>query len=227
MNGGGMDTDLITIDGPAGSGKSSVSRSVAGKLGFTYLDTGAMYRAVAFDAERRGVDFEDGSALEALCLSLDLEFEPNGETTRLYMGGEDITDAIRTPEMDMLSSAVSAVPEVRKAMTGLQRRLAAAGRIVAEGRDMGTVVFPDAMHKFFLTASKEIRAERRYTERINRGEKIPFSRVMEELGRRDRQDESRAIAPLRAAGDAKVIDTTDMTLEQVVSSILTAVRAKS
>ncbi|MFO7784159.1 MAG: (d)CMP kinase [Thermodesulfobacteriota bacterium] len=220
-----MIRDLVTIDGPAGSGKSSVSRSVAGQLGFTYLDTGAMYRAVAFEARRRGLDTEDAAALEDLCGGLDLEFEPNDEITRLYLGGEEITDAIRTPAMDMLSSAVSAVPEVRKAMTGLQRRLAAAGRIVAEGRDMGTVVFPDAMHKFFLTASKEVRATRRYSERINRGEMVSLSRVMEELEQRDRQDESRTVAPLRPAGDAKVIDTTDMTLEQVVSTILLAVRA--
>ncbi len=220
-----MIRDLVTIDGPAGSGKSSVSRSVARQLGFTYLDTGAMYRAVAFEAGRRGAGIEEGAALESLCLALDLEFKPQGENIRLYLAGEDVTEAIRTPEMDMLSSSVSTVPEVRKAMTGLQRRLAAAGRIVAEGRDMGTVVFPEAMHKFFLTASREVRAKRRYIERANRGENVSLSRVEEELERRDRQDESRALAPLRAAADASVIDTTEMTLGQVVSSILLAVRA--
>lgn len=219
-----MIRDLVTIDGPAGSGKSSVSRAVARQLGFTYLDTGAMYRAVAFEAGRRGLDIEDGAALEGLCRGLDLRFEPNGETTRICLAGEEVTDAIRTPEMDMLSSTVSAVPEVRKAMTSLQRRLAAPGGIVAEGRDMGTVVFPDAMHKFFLTASKEVRAARRHAERITRGEEVSFSRVMEEMERRDRQDESRLLAPLRPAADARVIDTTDMNLEQVISAILLAVR---
>lgn len=215
---------IVTIDGPAGSGKSSVSRAVARKLGFTYLDTGAMYRAVAWEAARLGIEISDGQALEGLCGRLDLQFEFDGDTTRLYLGGTDLTGSIRTPEMDMFSSAVSAVPEVRKAMTVMQRRMGDAGRIVAEGRDMGTVVFPDATHKFFLTASNEIRAMRRYNERVARGEEVSFSRVMEELERRDRQDESRALAPLRPADDAMIIDTSGMDQDQVVSAVLAAVR---
>jgi CMP/dCMP kinase len=218
--------NLVTIDGPAGSGKSSVSRSVAGRLGFVYLDTGAMYRAVALQALRHGLDTRDGAALDRLCRGLDLAFEPDAEATRLRLAGEDVTEAIRTPEMDLLSSRVSAVPEVRKAMTALQRRLAEGGRIVAEGRDMGTVVFPDAAHKFFLTASGDVRAMRRYRERTGRGEEVSLSRVSEELARRDLQDESRALAPLLAAGDAQVIDTTDMTLDEVVSAVLASVRGK-
>lgn len=222
-----MIRDVITIDGPAGSGKSSVSRSIAGRLGFVYLDTGAMYRAVAYEARRIGINNTDGAGLDALCRTLELKFERNGETTGIYLGAEEITDSIRTPEIDMLSSSVSAVPEVRKAMTMLQRRQGAQGRVVAEGRDMGTVVFPEAMHKFFLTASEEVRARRRYLERINRGEKVFFARVMDELRRRDRQDESRALAPLCPAPDALVIDTTDMNLSQVVSTILLSVRGKT
>ncbi len=217
---------MVTVDGPAGSGKSSVSRSVARRLGYVYLDTGAMYRAVALAAKRVGADLGNGPGLDDLCRGLDLSFVSEGNGTRLLMGQEDISRAIRTPEMDLLSSAVSALPEVRRSMTELQRRMGAAGGMVAEGRDMGTVVFPEARHKFFLTASPEVRAERRYRERLDRGEEVSLSRVAEELERRDRQDESRAIAPLRAAEDARVIDTTGLTLEQVISSITRAVRSK-
>lgn len=216
---------VITIDGPAGSGKSTVSRDVARRLGLVYLDTGAMYRAVALAAQWRGLDEKNGFHLGELCHELDLSFQPDGETTRLFLQGEDVTSAIRTPEMDMRSSAVSAVAEVRSAMTRLQRRLAVrAGGVVAEGRDMGTVVFPDAAHKFFLTASPAQRAKRRYAERIERGERISLQRVEEDLARRDRQDESRVLAPLRPAEDALVIDTTALTKDEVVSRILQCIR---
>lgn len=216
---------VITIDGPAGSGKSTVSRHVARRLGLAYLDTGAMYRAVALAARWRGVDEKNGPELGELCRELDLSFQPDGEINRLFLQGEDVTSAIRTPEMDMRSSAVSAVEEVRSAMTRLQRRLAVrAAGVVAEGRDMGTVVFPDAAHKFFLTASRAQRAMRRYTERIERGERISLQRVEEELGRRDRQDESRVLAPLRPAEDALVIDTTALTKDEVVARIFQCIR---
>ncbi len=216
---------MVTIDGPAGSGKSSASRAVARELGFVYLDTGAMYRAVALAAFRRGVDVKDGTSLGNLCRELDIRFRPfrDGEH-HLFLNHEDVSPAIRTPEMDMLSSAVSAVPEVREAMTLLQRRLAEIGGVVAEGRDMGTVVFPEARHKFFLTASLEARAQRRYRERLERGEAITLNRVQEDLERRDMQDESRSLAPLRPAGDARILDTTHLTLEEVIETILEAVR---
>jgi cytidylate kinase len=217
--------DVVAIDGPAGSGKSSVSRAVARRLGWVYLDTGAMYRAVALAAKRLGVDPGDGSGLGSLCRGLDLRLVPDGGRVRLFLGEEEVSGAIRTPEMDMLSSAVSAVPAVREAMTGLQRRMGEAGRVVAEGRDMGTVVFPRARYKFFLTASPAVRAERRYRERLARGEKVEPARVTEEMQRRDRQDASRSVAPLRAAEDARVIDTSDMSLEQVISLITQAVRS--
>ena len=216
---------VITIDGPAGSGKSTVSREVAKALGFVYLDTGAMYRAVALAAQRHGVDETNGPKLGALCRELDLSFEPAGELNRLFLKGEDVTVAIRTPEMDMRSSAVSAVKEVRSAMTELQRRMAVrAVGVVAEGRDMGTVVFPDAAHKFFLTASRAQRAQRRYSERVERGERVSVKQVEEDLGRRDRQDESRVLAPLRPAEDALVIDTTALTKDEVVAAILQRIR---
>lgn len=215
---------IITIDGPAGSGKSTVSRMVADKLGLLLLDTGAMYRAVALKAKRMGLDFDDRENLKKMCRELDLRFNRDGEKTKLYLDGEDISSSIRTPEMDMLSSRVSAQKEVRSAMTDLQRRFAGKGGLVAEGRDMGTVVFPDSNHKFFITASPEVRVERRYKERAGRGESITRQEVERELRKRDHQDETRAIAPLRPAEDAIIIDTSTLNLEQVVERILKKVK---
>jgi len=215
---------IITIDGPAGSGKSTVSRLVAKKLNFLYLDTGAMYRAVALQARRMGIDLSDGKKLWRLCEHLDLNFKTDGYHTRLCIGEEDISSAIRTPEMDMLSSRVSAIGEVRTAMTELQRKIGKGGGLVAEGRDMGTVVFPDADHKFFLTASPEIRAERRYRERVDRGESVSKTEVEMELRKRDNQDKTRSIAPLVPAEDAKVIDSTRLNPDQIVDQILICVK---
>lgn len=212
--------DIITIDGPAGSGKSTVSRTLAGRLGFVYLDTGAMYRAVALEAKRRGVAIDDGPSLGRLCRDLDIHFEVQGDRNRIYLGRDDVSEEIRTPEMDLLSSSVSAVREVREAMTEVQRRIGAQGNVVAEGRDMGTVVFPESRRKFFITASRAVRAERRYRERVARGEKVDRQRVEEELERRDRQDESRDIAPLRPAADALLVDTSEMSIDGVVTLIL-------
>ncbi len=212
--------NVITIDGPAGSGKSTISRLLAKKIGYLYLDTGAMYRAVALAAKREKIHLNDGKALEELCNSLDLRFITDQVPPRLFLNGEDISAAIRSPEMDMASSEVSAVSEVRKAMTGLQRKMAKGMTLVAEGRDMGTVVFPDAKHKFYLTASLEIRTERRYKERLGRGETVHMAFVESELNKRDHQDKPRPIAPLRPAEDAKIIDTTEMTPEQVIGTIL-------
>jgi cytidylate kinase len=211
---------IITIDGPVASGKSTLSRLAAKKLNFVYLDTGAMYRAVALQAQKHGISLTEAPALWELCKNLDLRFKPDGEKTRLYIGEEDISLAIRTPEMDMLSSEISAVKEVREAMTDLQRKIGRAGNLVAEGRDMGTVVFPNAEHKFFLTASIEVRAERRHLERVNRGETVSLNEVEKDLKQRDYQDETRAIAPLRPAKDAIIIDTTALNLDQVLEKIL-------
>lgn len=211
---------IITIDGPVASGKSTLSRLVAGRLNFLYLDTGAMYRALALQAKRHGVNLMETPTLWELCRNLDLRFRPDGEKTRLYIGEEDISLAIRTPEIDMLSSEISAVKEVREAMTDLQRKIGQAGNLVAEGRDMGTVVFPNAEHKFFLTAPIEVRAERRHHERVNRGETISLNEVEKSLKQRDYQDETRPIAPLRPAKDARIIDTTALKPDQVLEKIL-------
>lgn len=211
---------IITIDGPAGSGKSTVSRLLAGRLKVQYLDTGAMYRAVAFQAKREGIDLKDREKISRLCRDLDLHFKTLDGTTRLFVGAEDISASIRSPEMDMLSSAISAIKEVREAMTLLQRKMAEPGGVVAEGRDMGTVVFPDADYKFFVNADPKVRAGRRYRERLERGESVSRGEVEKELRKRDDQDMTRALAPLVPAKDAKIIDTTNLTVEDVVEKMV-------
>lgn len=215
---------IITIDGPAGSGKSTVSRMIAETLQFFYLDTGAMYRAVALQAKREGVDYRDKKKLERLCENIELNFLMDGGCNKLSLGGEDVTLAIRSPEMDMLSSKISAVKEVRDAMKALQRKMGSKGRMVAEGRDMGTVVFPDADYKFFITASVEIRAGRRFKERQGRGETVSMAEVAKELKKRDNQDTNRDIAPLRPAKGAKVIDSTALNQTEVAELILKEIK---
>jgi len=212
--------EVITIDGPAGSGKSTVSRLLARRLKVLYLDTGAMYRAVALQAKRKGVDLKDREKVSRLCRDLDLHFKTLDGTTRLFVGAEDISAAIRSPEMDMLSSAVSAIKEVREAMTLLQRKMAEQGGVVAEGRDMGTVVFPDADYKFFVNADPGVRAGRRYRERLERGESVSRGEVEKELKKRDDQDMTRALAPLVPAQDAIIIDTTHLSVEEVVEKMV-------
>ena len=213
-------TDVITIDGPAGSGKSTVSRLLAKKTRRFYLDTGAMYRAAALAARRRGIPFSDGKRLGDLCRSLELSFMKGEDPPRIFLGKEDISLEIRSPDMDLLASQVSSVREVREAMTKLQRKTAKGTRLVAEGRDMGTVVFPEAQHKFFLTASFEVRAERRYKERVGRNEPVSREAVKGEMNKRDIQDQTRSLAPLKPAPDAKLIDSTNLEPVEVVNAIL-------
>jgi cytidylate kinase len=214
---------IITVDGPAGAGKSTVSLILAKRLQILYLDTGAMYRAVALQAKREGIDIRDRERLGELCRYLDLRFKKEGEAFKLFLGEEDISLLIRSPEMDMLSSTISTVKEVREAMKALQRKIGRERGIVAEGRDMGTVVFPDADHKFFITASAQVRAERRYKERRERGEPISREEVARELKKRDEQDSNRAIAPLLAAEDAKILDTSLLSISQVVGTMLSEI----
>lgn len=216
---------IVTIDGPSGAGKSTISRILAKQYGFVYLDTGAMYRAVALQSKREGIELDDAKALQEMCTGLDLKFISSKEDMpKIYLGDEDISSLIRTPEMDMLASGISAVQEVREAMTEMQRKMGQNGGVVAEGRDIGTVVFPNADYKFFITASTAVRAERRYKERTERGESVAFHDVETELIQRDDQDQSRAIAPLQPAEDAQIIDTTDMDIKQVVEKIRTIIK---
>jgi cytidylate kinase len=210
---------VVTIDGPAGSGKSTISRLLAEKMHLLYLDTGAMYRAVALAAQRQGLDVDQGALLGEMCQRLDLNFDRTVDPPVVRLGKEDVSAAIRTPEMDMLSSKISTVREVREEMTKLQRKIGDSGGLIAEGRDMGTVVFPQAGLKIFLTASLEERVERRYRERVNRGERMSRKRVRSELEKRDEQDSLRALAPLRPAEDAEIIDTSCMRIDQVVEYV--------
>ena len=214
--------NVITIDGPAGSGKSTVSRQLAARIGYAYLDTGAMYRAVALAAKRGGISMDDRSGLGKLCGNLNLHFVSEKDPPRLFMENEDISEKIRTPEIDMLSSSVSAVKEVREAMCDLQRKISCNLNtgLVAEGRDMGTVVFPKARFKFLLTASLEERASRRHLELLARGKIMEKDTVMNRLEKRDHQDENRTLAPLKPARDAVILDSTGMGIEDVVQYMM-------
>ncbi len=204
---------VIAIDGPAGSGKSTVAHGVAARLGYTYVDTGAMYRAVALLALRRGVDLKNAAALEEVARQADLRFDGQ----RLLAAGEDVAEAIRAPEVAQAASLVSTAPGVRREMVAQQRRLGQSGSVVMEGRDIGTVVFPEAAVKFFLDASPEARVSRRFQEKP---EGHSLEQVAAEIRERDARDRGREHSPLRCAPDAIYLDTTDLTAEEVVEKIV-------
>jgi cytidylate kinase len=217
---------VITIDGPTGSGKSTVGRMLAERLNYRYLDTGAMYRALGLAIVRAGIDPENEEEVKRICKEVDIRLIHQGDEARVCLGEEDVTGAIREPPIDIMASNVSVFPSVRRIMTGLQRKIGSQGPLVAEGRDMGTVVFPKATKKFYLDASIEVRADRRFQERIKRGEPTSRERVKQELITRDAQDMNRRYAPLKPAKDAKVIDTTHLSLEQVVERIFHEINIK-
>jgi cytidylate kinase len=226
---------IVAIDGPAGAGKSTVSRNVADALGYVLVDTGAMYRAVALAAERAGVPWSDGRAVGDVARRLVAEqtlqlvpasgSQPRG--VRVHLAGEDVSDAIRTPEIGLGASAVSVHPEVRDALLALQRQAGEDGGVVLEGRDIGTVVFPDAEAKFFLTARPEVRALRRFEELTAKGQAVTLPQTLVEVIARDRQDETRAVAPLRRAADAMEIDCSSRTVDDTVALIVAHVKALS
>jgi cytidylate kinase len=214
-----MDT-IITIDGPSGGGKSTVSRMLAAELGYTYLDTGAMYRAVGLHARKQGVDLTDEKQVAAMLAKLDLHLSPGDGDTKVLLAGEDISAAIRSAEMGMVASAVSALPLVRQKLTEIQQQIGAKGRVVAEGRDMGTVVFPKARYKYFLDASAEVRARRRVAQLHEKGEEAVYDDILAQIIKRDHDDSTRALAPLKPAADAVNVDSSRMNAQEVVNYIL-------
>lgn len=216
----------VAIDGPAGAGKSTVSRAAAKALGYIYVDTGALYRAVGVNALRKGIDTKDKPAVAASLadITVDLVFE-NGEQ-KVLLNGENVSAEIRTPPASMAASDVSAVPEVRAFLFDLQRDIAKRNNCLMDGRDIGTVVLPDAQVKIFLTASPEERAMRRYKELIEKGNQVEYKEVLDDLVQRDYNDSHREIAPLKPAEDGVVLDTTGMNLEESINAIIEIVKEK-
>ena len=210
---------VVTIDGPAGSGKSTVGKALAEKISYVYLDTGALYRAVAYRAHNEKIMPGDVAHLSKLCSEIVIALETRDGGLRIIIDGDDVTDKIRTEEIGLLASRISAVPIVRESLLSIQREVGSAGGIVAEGRDMGTVVFPRADIKFYLVADVIERSRRRYDELIERGESVDFEEIYRGLLVRDEQDSGRSIAPLRAAEDAVIIDTTYRSIDEVVDTM--------
>ncbi len=217
---------VVAIDGPAGAGKSTAARRLARHLGYTLLDTGAIYRSLALLARRRGASWDDAAALTALAADLSIEFVLEGDINRVFLEGQEVTVDIRSPEMSEGASRVSALAGVRGALLGLQRRLGARGGVVVEGRDVGTVVFPHAGAKFYLTASPEERARRRVAELAAVGRPVDAEGTRRDMEIRDRRDSTRAVAPLAQAEDAVTIDSTALDAEAVTDLMAGVVRAR-
>ena len=220
-----MSSLIVAIDGPSGVGKSTTSKLVARELGIPHIDTGAMYRAIGLAATRGGIDVFDAAALERLAARSVIEFVP-GDQPRVTLDGEDITHLIRTPEISMAASHVSAVPAVRRALVRLQQDLGRRNGGVLEGRDIGTKVFPETPYKFFLTARPDVRARRRYAELVAKGESPDFESVLADCVQRDEQDSTRTHSPLTHDETYSVVDTSDLTIAEVVERIVKNVRMK-
>lgn len=217
----------IAIDGPGGAGKSSVAKALAADLGLVYVDTGALYRSVGLFMRRAGVDTASADEVTPLLKDVKLSLRWTEAGQRVFLGDEDVSEAIRTPEASMDASAVSAIPAVREFLLGLQRDMADAGNVIMDGRDIGTVIMPDADLKIFLTASPEARAKRRYAELQAKGQECSFEEVLADIIKRDAQDTGRDIAPAVAADDAVVFDNSGMGLQETVEKIGQMARAKA
>ena len=216
----------IAIDGPAGAGKSSIAKEAARRLGFVYVDTGALYRTVALNALNQGVDLENSDAVIASLDGTDIRLAFEDGTQKVLLNGQDVSDSIRTEQVSAGASKVSAIPAVREFLFGLQKNIAASCDCLMDGRDIGTVVLPDADLKIFLTASPEERARRRYEQNRERGMEADYDAILAEVNQRDYQDTHREIAPLRQAGDAVLLDSTHMSFQEVVDRLLQLVDEK-
>ena len=216
----------IAIDGPAGAGKSSIAKEAARRLGFVYVDTGALYRTVALNALNQGVDLENSDAVIASLDGTDIRLAFEDGTQKVLLNGQDVSDSIRTAQVSAGASKVSAIPAVREFLFGLQKNIAASCDCLMDGRDIGTVVLPDADLKIFLTASPEERARRRYEQNRERGMEADYDAILAEVNQRDYQDTHREIAPLRQAGDAVLLDSTHMSFQEVVDRLLQLVEEK-
>ena len=217
----------VAIDGPAGAGKSTLARRLAAEMGYIYVDTGAMYRAIGLYALRAGKDPKDNDAVNALLPQIELRLASIEGEQHIYLKEEDVSTAIRTEAAGMAASAVGANPAVRAFLLELQRDMAKKQDVLMDGRDIGTVILPDAPVKIFLTASAESRAERRYKELAEKGQQVTMGSVLHDINERDRQDMNRAIAPLRQAEDAVLLDTSALTLEESIASVLRIIREKT
>lgn len=213
-------TGVIAIDGPAGAGKSTVAKKVASELGIRYLDTGALYRALAFFLDRLSIPAEESEVLSKALSHVAVDICDS----KVLLNDEDVSSFIRTPKVDKIASLYSALPTVREKLLSLQREQALKGGLVADGRDMGTVVFPYAPVKIFLTARAEVRAKRRFDELTERGLKVDYSKILEEIKQRDEADAHRAIAPLKQADDAVLVDSSEKNIDEVVEEIVTTAR---
>lgn len=216
----------VAIDGPAGAGKSSVSKLVAKELGYIYVDTGALYRTVGLYSIRKGYDTKDAEKVISTLDDIKVELKFVDGTQHVFLNGEDVSDAIRTPEASMGASNVSAIPKVREFLFDLQRNIAKENDCLMDGRDIGTVVLPDAQIKIFLTASPEARAQRRYKELIEKGENVDFQDVLDDINKRDYQDSHREIAPLKQADDAILVDNSGCNLEEGAQLIIDVINEK-
>jgi CMP/dCMP kinase len=214
---------VIAIDGPSGAGKSTAARLLAERLGYVYIDTGAMYRAIGWKAKREGIDPADEQGLAGLCARTEVTIRKDNKNPSFFVDGIDVSGEIRTPEMGMLASAVSKSPAVRGRLLTLQRELGKSGGVVMDGRDIGTVVFPDADMKFYLDASAEERGRRRYLELRAKGMDVDRARITQEIGERDKQDSGREIAPLKQADDALLIDSSSMSIDEVLNRMVSEI----
>lgn len=224
---GRVDGLVIAIDGPSGAGKSTVAHLLAERLGYLQIDTGAMYRAVAYLMHLSGIDAADAAAVERFCSNVDIRLDRSNGFQRVFANGQEVTGQIRSPEMSLMTSRISALRPVREAMMLAQRRMGAQGGVVLEGRDIGTVVFPDADVKFFLSASAEERGKRRYMELVSKGEQVTLDSTIAAVVLRDQQDSQRDLAPLRMAEDAIAIDSSGKTIDEVLAIMVTACRKTS